>query len=180
MKQMSQNELSNLFHELLSFLMNYDEKWIRFYFADELEFFCFLSDDEDLRLLTGHNAQNEICSLIVLCENAILTAVFSPDAENEDAYTAALSDMEALLKAQHYTGIYYGEGYYSYGVFSGETENPFGAFLKKNGFAVESVFYDIHHTASDTVEEHVDQLKAQKITTAFDVCGRYESLYKRL
>ena len=88
--------------------------------------------------------------------------------------------MEALLKAQHYTGIYYGEGYYSYGVFSGETGNPFGAFLKKNGFAVESVFYDIHHTASDTVEEHVDQLKAQKITAAFDVCGRYESLYKRL
>lgn len=32
MKVMSQNELSILFHEVLSFLMNYDEKWIRFFF----------------------------------------------------------------------------------------------------------------------------------------------------
>ena len=180
MKSLSRTELQTIFREIYSFLIAFDEKWIKYYFADELDLVCFLMEDEDIHLLLDRNEKDEICSVIILCENSILTAAFSPDAENEESYSSALRDVESLVKAQHYISIYFGEGDHSYGVFSGETENPFGAFLKKNGFQVESVFYDIRHTASGTVEEHVDQLKAQKITTAFDVCGRYETLFKRL
>lgn len=176
MKLINKNELSDRFHEIVSFLKSYDEKWLRFYFKDENELLNLLLEDEDIRMLVKRNEKNEIRTLVILNENAVMTAVFSEETENERSYSDALRAIDTLVKDLGYLCIYYGEGYYSYGVYSKDRKNPFGEFLKQNGFAVESVCYDILYKETNRTEEHVDQLKAQKITADFEICGRYETL----
>lgn len=176
MKLINKNELSDRFHEIVSFIKSFDEKWLRFYFTDEKDLLSLLLEDEDIRLLEQRNEKGEICRLVLLNENAVMTTVFSPETENEQSYSDTLRAIDALVKELGYLCIYYGEGYYSYGVYSKENKNPFGEFLKQNGFAVESVCYDILYQESNRTEEHVDQLKAQKITADFEICGRYETL----
>ena len=176
MELIRRNETEGCFQEIYAFLKSYDEKWLRFYFKDENELLNLLLEDEDIRLLEQRNEMGELCSLVLLNENAIMTAVFSPEAENEQSYSDTLRAIGALVKELGYQCICYGEGYYSYGVYSGESKNPFGEYLKQNGFEVESVCYDILYLETNRTEEHVDQLKAQKITADFEIRGRYETL----
>ncbi len=134
--------------ELYSFLNAADHKWVRTFFANEKEFTA-LPDDEDFRMLIYQNDRSEICCAVLLLENAILTAAFSDETPEVD-YDSVLNDVLSLVRQLGYTCIYYGDGYDSYGLFTGDGDvNAFGDFLKRNGFVVESVDYDMRHETAD-------------------------------
>lgn len=147
MRLLNDNELTNEYRNIYSFLEENNFKWIKRYFLGVEEFLDFI-DDENVHFLAYKNENNDLCCVGILFENAILIVGFSKDVENEDTFKTMLGDTEKLVSELGYTCVLYGEGYYSYGVYNGDEENKFDNFLEANGYIVETISYDIRHKVS--------------------------------
>lgn len=132
-----QTESNERYTELYSFLDTFDHKWVDAFFPEVSDFILF-PEDNGIRVFVWKNERNEICGAMLMEENAILTAAFSPCAGTE-VYSAALGAAESCARELHYTTIWFGDGDYSFGLFSEkDAENGFSDFLKANGFVLES------------------------------------------
>ena len=148
LRRVPQAELDEHPERLLSFLGRYARRWLRAFF-DSREVLLEFLREEDVRVLAWEDAGGALCCAAVLEENAVLAAAFSASAEQEAAYSALLRGAEILARALGYAGVWFGAGPRSFGVYSGpEGENPFAAFLKRRGFRVEAVSYDVRHDAA--------------------------------
>ena len=162
MKALHPNELSKDLREIYSFLDTFAHPWVKRFYPDYEAFTAFL-DDEEIHVLAYATDKDDLCCVIILDENAILVSGFSHDAENEEAFSAVLHEIQVLVKDAHFLSIYYGTGSDSFGVYYDEKgKNPFGDFLKQNGFAVESVAYDIRHDTASFCQESLSKKNTVK------------------
>ena len=153
MKKIEQKEIKDFYGSIYSFLRQTDEKWLTAYFVNEMDFIEFLQD-EDVHVLAYRNDEGQICCALILNESSILTAAFDDHATHEQ-YSTALQDTEDLLRQMHYVFVGYGEGYYSYGIYSSDTKkDPFGEYLKQNGWIKESVSYDVKHDLKALLKQY--------------------------
>ena len=173
MKLINQTELSAQFSNIYSFLATFDRKWLKTYFITEEDFIDFLQDD-DLHIFAYRNEQNELCCVGIISENSVLTTAFSNDADNEESYSIFINDAELFLKDSHYMWIYFGSGYYSYGVYVKENNSPFADFLEKNGFTLENTAYDIKHKVS-SMSPYNEHEGRKVLKTDFDTFKRTEA-----